>query len=305
MVDSLLRSRRLAVLGSPIGHSRSPVLHDAAYRTLGLHWRYEAAEVGTGELAGFVSGLGAEWRGLSLTMPLKHEILPLLDETDRVATLTGAVNTVLLSDSGGVRSLTGFNTDVAGIVRALAEAGLHSATAVTILGAGATASSAVVAAAELGAERVDLVVRTSAKAAGLVRLGRTLGLVVAVSTFGAAQNAGTDENAGMNDGEAVAESDLVISTLPGGSDPGVVFPESLRRRAVLFDVAYAPWPSVLAESWQAVDGTVLSGLAMLLHQALVQVRIFVTGDPFEALPDEENVLRAMRAALAPAHPVEG
>lgn len=289
MADSLIGRRRLAVLGSPIRHSLSPALHTVAYRTLGLDWRYDAEEVGSGELAGFVSGLGAEWRGLSLTMPLKHEILPLLDEIDRVATLTGAVNTVLLSERGAGRSLAGFNTDVAGIVRALAEAELHSAVAVTILGAGATASSALVAAAELGAERVDLFVRTPSKAAGLVELGRELGLVVTLADLAAVES---------EDADAGAQNDLVISTLPGGTDPGVVFPETLRRRAVLFDVAYAPWPSVLAESWQAVDGRVLSGLAMLLHQALVQVRIFVTGDPFESLPDETNVLTAMRAALA-------
>jgi shikimate dehydrogenase len=304
---------RLAVLGSPIAHSQSPALHNAAYRALGLDWEYEAHEVRESELAGFIAGLDSSWRGLSLTMPLKHAVLPLVSNLDRVAALTNAVNTVLFGDVGagavagagtdartgtgaGVgaeagtvhapvagRTLSGFNTDVAGLVRALAEARVTSVTHATILGAGATASSALVAAAELGAEGVEVVLRSTPKAARLVELGRTLGLVVSVSGFDSLR---TDR-----------ASELVFSTLPGGTDPGVQVPADVRRRATLFDVTYAPWPSALARSWEEAGGVVLSGLAMLLHQALVQVRIFVSGDPFEPLPGEDEVLEAMRGAL--------
>jgi shikimate dehydrogenase len=304
---------RLAVLGSPIAHSQSPALHNAAYRALGLDWAYEAHEVRESELAGFIAGLDSSWRGLSLTMPLKHAVLPLVSNLDRVAALTNAVNTVLFGDVGagaivgagtdartgtgaGVgagagtvdapaagRTLSGFNTDVAGLVRALAEARVTSVTHATILGAGATASSALVAAAELGAEGVEVVLRSTPKAAHLVELGRTLGLVVSVSGFD-----------GLRTGRA---SELVFSTLPGGTDPGVQVPAEVRGRATLFDVTYAPWPSALARSWEEAGGVVLSGLAMLLHQALVQVRIFVSGDPFEPLPGEDEVLEAMRGAL--------
>jgi shikimate dehydrogenase len=304
---------RLAVLGSPIAHSQSPALHNAAYRALGLDWEYEAHEVRESELAGFIAGLDSSWRGLSLTMPLKHAVLPLVSNLDRVAALTNAVNTVLFGDVGagavagagtdartgtgaGVgaeagtvdapvagRTLSGFNTDVGGLVRALAEARVTSVTHATILGAGATASSALVAAAELGAEGVEVVLRSTPKAARLVELGRTLGLVVSVSGFDSLR---TDR-----------ASELVFSTLPGGTDPGVQVPADVRRRATLFDVTYAPWPSALARSWEEAGGVVLSGLAMLLHQALVQVRIFVSGDPFEPLPGEDEVLEAMRGAL--------
>jgi shikimate dehydrogenase len=288
---------RLAVLGSPISHSQSPALHAAAYRVLGLDWVYEAHEVAEGELAGFIAGLDSTWRGLSLTMPLKQAVLPLVADLDRVAALTSAANTVLFRGTGGgvgdvdagdlgaaaVRSLSGFNTDVAGLVRALAEAEVTRVTHATILGAGATAASALVAAAELGAEAVEVVLRTPSKAAHLIELGRTLGLVVTVAGF---ESLGTDR-----------ASELVFSTLPGGTDPGVVAPEDVRRRAMLFDVSYSPWPSALARSWAEAQGSVLSGLAMLLHQALVQVRIFVSGDPFEPLPREDDVLAAMRAAL--------
>lgn len=284
--------RKLAVLGSPIEHSRSPELHAAAYRALGLDWAYTREEVRPGELTRFLEDLGPEWRGLSLTMPLKQEVLPLVGDLDRVAELTGAANTVLINHSEGRRALSGFNTDVSGIVRALAENGVNSAAHVAILGGGATASSALVAAADLGAESVSIVVRTAPKAAPLVRLGRTLGLVVTVTDF-----------ASFAQADDVAE--LIISTLPGGVEPGAVMPEAVRERAVLFDVTYSPWPSALAQSWLDASGTVVSGLPMLLHQALVQVRIFVTGDPFEPLPDEESVLSAMRAALDQGTSAEG
>ncbi|MDJ0336950.1 shikimate dehydrogenase [Cryobacterium sp. PH31-O1] len=280
-MDSLT-SNRLAVLGSPIKHSRSPMLHRAAYRQLGLDWTYEAVEVKCGSLAMFLSTLGPEWRGLSLTMPLKQEVLPFIDDCDRVAQLTGAVNTVLLRRVNGRGTLSGYNTDVAGLVRALAEGGVTRAAHVTLLGAGATAASALMAAAELGTEFVTVLVRDPQKALPLVELGRSLGVVVELEDFSGATR---------------VDSDVVISTLPGGTMLPAPLPLALRERAVLFDVAYSPWPSGVATSWQEAGGTVLNGLGMLLHQALIQVRVFVTADPFEPLPDEAAVLAAMRGAL--------
>ncbi|MBC7442118.1 MAG: shikimate dehydrogenase [Ramlibacter sp.] len=276
--------RRLAVLGSPIAHSLSPVLHRAAYRALSLDWHYDAVEVTAGALPAFVGSLNDDWLGLSLTMPLKHEILPLLDGMDRVAAQTGSVNTVLFGQAEGRRTRQGFNTDVAGLVRALAEAGVRQAAHVTVLGAGATAASALVAAADLGAEMVEVLVRTPAKAADLASLGRSLGMVVTVGDL-----------ADLDD--PTRRSELVISTLPGGTILGAEFPADLRARAPLFDVSYSPWPSELARSWSAAGGLVRSGQGMLLHQALIQVRIFRSGDPFEPVPGEDAVLEAMRGAL--------
>ncbi|MEO6201446.1 MAG: shikimate dehydrogenase [Cryobacterium sp.] len=286
------RPRRLAVLGSPIAHSKSPALHRAAYRALGLDWRYDAIEVSAGQLASFLSDLGPEWLGLSLTMPLKHEVIPMLGDLDRVAASTTVANTVLIGRTDDERpTFTGFNTDVTGLVRALADVGLTRAAHVTVLGAGATAASALVAAAELGAESVEVIVRTPFKAKPLVELGRSVGLVVTVSDLSGLANPDR-------------RTDLVISTLPGGPVLASEFPAHLRSTAVLFDVSYSPWPSSLARSWQAAGGTVGSGLGMLLHQALIQVRLFVSGDPFEPLPGEDDVLEAMRGALA-GEPVEG
>lgn len=271
---------RLAVLGSPIAHSKSPALHRAAYARLGLDWRYDAIEVDSAGLAAFVEGRDASWLGLSLTMPLKHEVLPLVDELDRRARLTGAANT-LRFDAG--RRL-GFNTDVGGIVGALADGGMRSALRAAVIGGGATAASAVAAIAELGAERVDVFVRTPARAAALEPLAASLGLVVAVHPL-----------------ETIAAAepvDLVISTVPGGTNLGARAPEAWRERAVLLDVAYDPWPTVLAADWFAAGGRVVHGLGMLLHQALLQVRVFVNGDPEQPLPDEASVLAVMRDAIA-------
>lgn len=272
-------ARTLAVLGSPIAHSKSPDLHRAAYRVLGLNWEYQAADVTGDTVASFIEGLGPEWRGLSLTMPLKQTVLPVLDEIDRVAEQTGAANTVLLDD-GVVR---GFNTDVPGIVRALAAAGLESARFVHILGGGATAASALVAAAELGAERVEVFVRSLEKSAWLEPLAHELGLMVRIRPLSHADR-------------SLDIPDLVVSTLPGGVSTDARYTDSTRRRALLFDVSYDPWPSVLGAAWNAVGGTVVSGLALLVHQAVLQVRIFVSGDPLQPLDGEDDVLAAMLEA---------
>lgn len=273
-------TRRLAVLGSPIGHSKSPALHRAAYAALGLPWSYEPVDVAEDGLAAFIDGLGPEWRGLSLTMPLKQAVVPLLTSVDRVAEQTGVANTVLLDRD----AVSGFNTDVAGIVRALGAAGLQSARYVHVLGGGATAASALVAAAELGAERVDVHVRDLQKSLWLEPLAHELGLMVRIRSFAQADR-------------SLDVPELVISTLPGGASTAAVYTDSTRRRAVLLDVAYDPWPSSLGRSWQLVGGTVVSGLAMLAHQALLQVRIFVSGDPLQPLPDEDEVLDAMLTAV--------
>lgn len=270
--------RRLAVLGSPIAHSKSPALHRAAYERLGLEWEYTAIELDGAGLPDFLATRDASWRGLSLTMPLKQDVLPLLDEVDELAALTHAANTVLLAD--GVRR--GFNTDVGGIVRALGEAGCARIRHGVLVGGGATAASALAAMAELGAATVQVLLRRPEAGRPIVELGARLGLAVEIRAIG--------------DLATLDDVDLVVSTLPGGADPGVEASTALRR-AMLFDVAYAPWPTRLATQWQDAAGTVVSGLGMLLHQALLQVRIFTSGDPFQELPDEAAVLDVMRRSL--------
>lgn len=266
---------RLAVWGDPIAHSRSPQLHSAAYRTLGLDWDYGRRRVDAAGFARTLSALDASWRGLSLTMPLKEEAFRASATRDRHATLTGAVNTMLLGAEPA-----GFNTDVGGIVDALIESGITGADSVRVLGAGATAASAIVAAAELGAQHAEVRARRPERAAALVDLGERLGVRISVAALDA----------------SAPGVDVTFATFPSGTvlDPHHALPLTADG-GLLFEAAYAPWPSALAASWQ--DGRVVSGLAMLLHQAVRQVRVFLHGDPLHELDDEGRVRDEMRAAL--------
>ena len=269
---------RLAVLGSPIAHSKSPLLHNAAYHALGLDWQYEAVEVAGDALPEFVESRDETWLGLSLTMPLKRDVLPLLDEIDPIASITGGANT-LLFDEGHRR---GYNTDVFGIVEAFRAAGVERLSTAQVLGGGATAASAIAALAQLGVLGVLVSVRDPRKVTSLIELGEALGVDVVVRRL--------DEG-------SFGTPDAVVSTLPGHSDYQFEVDEAVRRTAVLFDVAYDPWPSTLAQQWNEAGGRVISGIEMLVLQALAQVRVFVNGDPDAPLDNELAVLAAMRAAV--------
>lgn len=265
---------RLAVLGSPIAHSCSPVLHRAAYGVLGLDWEYDAIEVSGAQLADFVTSRDASWRGLSLTMPLKRDILPMLTDVSELARETGSSNTVLFEPG----ALRGFNTDVYGLTQGFARHGRLSLDSVLILGAGATAASALVAAARLGARTVFVGVRSPARATALVDVGRAQGLQIQLRTL--------DQLVQID--EAL---DAVISTIPNGAAVSVSLDPDTVRTATLFDVSYSPWPTPLAASWTGEN--VIGGLEMLVLQALAQVRVFVAGDPDEALGRDDEVLAAM------------
>jgi shikimate dehydrogenase len=260
-------ARRAAVLGSPIAHSLSPVLHRAAYAALGLDWTYDAVECDEAQLPAFVSALDESWAGLSLTMPLKRAILPLLDDVSETARLTGSANTVLVE---GDRK-RGDNTDVHGIVAALREAGIDRVRNVTVLGAGATAASALAAARDLGARDAYVVARSQERAAAALAAGDSIGLFVDFVPW-----PGTD---------AAWATELVVSTLPANAGD-VLATRTVWPRALL-DVVYAGWPSVLGRAATAAGVTVVGGLPMLVHQAARQVEL-MTGRPAP--------LEAMRAA---------
>lgn len=264
----------LEVWGSPISHSRSPQLHLAAYRALGLDWTFDRREVSGETFAGSLEAGGV--RGLALTYPLKSHAYEAAARRDRWAELTGVANTLFF----GGAEIMGFNTDVGGLARALDEIGSGSARRVRIVGAGATTTSAIVALSDLQAEGVEVVARRPEAAAPLVELGERAGVPVTVAPLDA----------------PTGSVDLTIATLPGGTelDPRVTARLG-ELGGTLFDVAYSPWPTSLAGAW---PGTTHHGLAMLLHQAVIQVRVFVNGDPQAELPDEPAVIAAMRAALA-------
>ncbi|MEU1332235.1 shikimate dehydrogenase [Streptomyces sp. NPDC005865] len=248
------QKRRAAVLGSPIAHSLSPVLHRAAYEELGLSdWSYDRFEIDEAALPGFIGELGPEWAGLSLTMPLKRAIIPLLDEISGTAASVEAVNTVVFREDG---RKVGDNTDVPGMVAALRERGIEQVESAAILGAGATASSALAALARICTGEVVAYVRSDARAAEMRQWGERLDVAVRTEAW--------------EDAREALDAPLVIATTPAGATDALsaLVPE---RPATLFDVLYDPWPTELAARWSAYGGAVVSGLDLLVHQAVLQV----------------------------------
>lgn len=265
------------MLGDPIAHSLSPVLHRAAYAELGLDWTYDAHRVPAGGLASFVAGLDDTWRGLSLTMPLKREALGLVDRLTDRARLAGAVNTLVLEEDG---TRVGDNTDLPGAAAAITERTSTPLVSAAVLGGGATATSTGLALADLGVTSIDLRVRDEARAAETVAALRAHPAAPAVRVG----SLGADL-----DGSGV---DIVVSTIPAAAQT----PELVERWVavpVVFEALYDPWPTPLVASARATGRTVVSGLDLLVHQAALQVELF-TGHPVAV-----DVLRAAgESALA-------
>ena len=243
-----------AVLGSPIEHSLSPVLHRAAYVELGLPWTYQAIDVEEPQLAGFIRGLDRTWRGLSLTMPLKRTVMPLLDEADEWARISGAANTVLLNHG----SLAGYNTDIPGAVAALQERAAGPFSTAVVLGGGATAASMLIALGELGCTRARLLVREPSRAVETIE---------AVARFerGPAIEVGTL-------GDPVGGADVVVSTIPAAAQTSWLV-RSAEACPVVFEVVYDPWPTPLAAAALRSGRLLVSGLDLLIHQAALQVTL--------------------------------
>jgi shikimate 5-dehydrogenase len=252
-------ARRAAVLGKPIAHSLSPALHRAAYASLGLDWAYDAIEVDEAGLADFLAGLDDSWAGLSLTMPLKEAAARLLADVDPTARSLRSVNTVLPGESGW----RGTNTDVYGMTQALTRAGLAGRpAAAVVLGAGATARSAIAALAALHVPQVTVCARRADAAAEVAALARELGLAA--------------DTAGLTPDADLIGSPVVVSTLPGAvGGPWAALATS--APGVLLDASYHPWPTPLAASWGS--GLVASGRDMLLWQAVEQVRLMTGREP--------------------------
>jgi shikimate dehydrogenase len=271
------------VLGSPIEHSLSPVLHSAAYAALGLHsWRYDRFECDEAGLPPFVARLGLEWAGLSLTMPLKRVALRVADEVSPLAAAVGAANTLVFDHSDGRSRRRADNTDVAGIVEALREAGVHRVERAVILGAGGTAQAALAAVNELGAAEPAVVVRDASRADDMRATAARLGIRAAII--------------GGYPAVPLPPGDVVISTLPsGGAD--AMTDHAIAPRTVVLDVVYAPWPTRFGAFAMAAGCEVVSGLAVLLHQAVAQVRL-MTGRPGPVEPMRSALYAAVRGRTA-------
>jgi len=249
---------KAAVLGSPVAHSLSPALHRAAYEALGLtEWTYDAIECDEAGLPGLLAECGPEWAGLSLTMPLKRAVLPLLDTTEPLAADVGGANTVIFA--AGARH--GHNTDVPGMITALAANGVSGSGPVLILGAGATACSALAAVRGLGTREVTVAVRDLARAGDLLDAAKRLDVTVRLTDVSQQPPGGSWA--------------LLISTIPAGAADGHA--RRIRRGdlipAAVLDVVYYPWPTPLATVAEQTGATVIGGFELLLHQAARQVEL--------------------------------
>jgi len=264
---------RAAVLGSPIAHSLSPVMHRAAYAAAGLDWTYDAIDVPAGGLAAVVSGLGDEWRGLSVTAPLKPEAAAFATDRTPVVERLGAANTLVRTSKGW----TADNTDVPGALAALAEAGISVLDVVRILGAGATAAAMAYAVATAGATRIEIIARDPSRADAAVAAGVDAGAEVTVARL---------------DDAAAGHADLLISTVPVAAvrDRAADWVDAV---GAVFDVVYDPWPTGLATAAEQRGVPVLSGLDLLAHQAVLQLEQMAG-----VAVDVELLRGAARAALA-------
>lgn len=272
---------RCAVLGSPIAHSLSPVMHRAAYAELGLDWTYEAIDLDEERFGAFLDGLGDQWRGLSLTMPLKRVAVGLVDACSPSALAVGVVNTIVLDPREG-RSL-GDNTDVPGVMAAMQERGLGGLRSARLVGGGATATSVAHALAMLGLARVEFVVRDVARAEGALQAARHAGLDVTVLSF---------------DDPLLEKVDLLVSTVPGDAI-GARSHELVESARALFDVAYHPWPTPLVTAARGDGLPVVTGLDLLAHQAAAQVSLMTGHDV-----DPDLLRRAAVAELEAERQVE-
>lgn len=258
---------RAAVIGSPIGHSKSPLLHAAAYKALGIGITYTRLEATEDRAAALNEMLRSEpgWVGLSCTMPMKQALIPFLDEMSERVSVLGVLNTVVVSrDDNGTVKLQGENTDVDGLMNAISGMGAQRLDRVAIFGAGNTAAAAIMAMSEAGARHVDFVVRSVARADSALELAKHFGMsaeAISHPTFA----------------QKVASYDAAISTLPPGAADafvGALGLENLAAGTPLMDVTYDPWPSALADAWISHGGVAASGLTMLVHQAVEQVKLF-------------------------------
>jgi shikimate dehydrogenase len=259
---------RAAVVGRPITHSLSPLLHRAAYAALGLDdWSYDALDIGAEELPELLAGLGEEWRGFSVTMPCKQVAVDVAAVVDPLPRLLHAANTLVRIPSGWRAE----NTDVTGVGMALQLAGVDRVGHAAIIGAGGTAAAAAVALSSLGAQHIDVVVRDPSRAADVTRVLGVLGVSTSVTPLAGAE----------------LDAPVVVSTVPVDAQPDLL-PLPWHAGQTVLDVLYAPWPTRLAQRVHEAGGSVIGGLEVLFWQATVQVEL-MTG---LAAP-----IGAMRAAL--------
>jgi shikimate dehydrogenase len=259
----------VGVIGHPVRHSLSPLLHNTAFAALGLNWESAAFDVAPGQAEGALSGVRAlGLAGLSVTMPHKDAVVTLVDECSEVAAALGAVNCVW--NRNGI--LRGENTDGAGFLASLARGAAFDPAGkrCLIVGAGGAARAVALALAGAGAANVTVRNRTAARGEAVAALAGAAGRVGA---FG--------------DDEDVAQADLVVNATPVGmagmgaadpAEPWPVDPGLLHAGQVAADLIYAPRPTAWLAAAAAAGAHPVDGLGMLVHQAAAQLELW-TGVP--------------------------
>ncbi len=265
-----------AVIGSPVRHSLSPVIHNAAFSAGALDWIYTAFEVAPGKAAEALAAmrvLGIS--GLSVTMPHKDDVAAAVDVLDPAATALRTANTVVLQDDG---RLAGYSTDGAGFVASLREAGVESSgMTVAVLGAGGAARSVIDALARVGVDQIVVINRSAARAEAAAQLGARRGRVGAVAD--------------------IAHVDLVVNatSVGMGSDEAPFDLALLRSTQVVADLVYHPIETALLRAARRCGATAVDGLGMLVHQAVLQQQLWtgVSPDPaaMRAAAEHELVAR--------------
>ena len=272
-------ARRCAVLGDPIAHSLSPALHRAGYGALGLDWTYDAHRVTEAGLPDFLAGLDPEWRGLSLTMPLKRVARALAAEVTARAALAGSANTLLLEDGQVVLA---DNTDLPGAAAAVRERYAGPVSNVTVLGGGATAAATGLALCDLGASLLTLLVRDPARAT------ETAAAI-------AAHPSAPEVRVGALDSDPVS-GEVVVSTIPAAAQTAALVARCAEI-PVVFEALYDPWPTPLAAA--AADRVLVGGLDLLVHQAALQFELFTgLGAPIAAMRAAGETALAERKAAS-------
>lgn len=266
-------TRLAAVIGSPVRHSLSPALHNAAFRAGGIDWRFVAFDVAAGRAEDAVAAMRTLGiRGFAVTMPHKADVAAAVDEVDVAAAALRSVNTVALRDDG---STFGASTDGAGFVRSLQADGVAlDGRRIVVLGAGGAARSIVDALGRAGVADIAVVNRTEANAVGVA------GLAPMARVGGVADVAGADV--------------LVNTTSVGmGTDEIPLDPSLLHDRLTVADIVYHPLHTAFLDAARAVGAATVDGLGMLVHQAVLQQELW-TG----ATPDPTVMRRAAEEQLA-------
>lgn len=267
---------KAAVLGSPISHSLSPIIHRAAYFELGLAASYEAIEVGAGELKKFLDSLDNSWTGFSLTMPLKEEVLKLADFIDPIASKITSANTLFKGGPGWSAT----STDITGIKSVIASNCNREIDSVLVIGAGATAR-AVVGACDLIAQKITVMSRSPARISQMLPC---------------ASRAKLDFISWGQD-SLIGKVDLVVNTTPKFVADSLASQLSSKPHGALLEVLYQPWPTALLSRWQSLGADTIDGLELLINQGMDQIEIF-TGKTL----DRAALSKVMRSAALKALP---